>query len=69
VGQITDNPKTVQKSQMAANRYFSADWGKNPLFGVFLAFSGEKTVCRRLCEARSHSGAYIYTGEEFLRER
>jgi hypothetical protein len=69
VDQITENPKTVQKSQMASNRCFSADRGKTPLFGMFLAFLGEKVVRRKLCKARSRSGAYIYTGEEFLRGR
>lgn len=66
---IADVGKTIQKSQMAANRCFNADRGQNPTFWAFLPFSGEKSVYRKLCEARSHSGAYVYTGKEFLRER
>ena len=66
---ISDVGKTIQKSQMAANRCFSVDRGQNPTFGVFLAFLGEKSARRKLCEARSNLGEYIYTAEELLSEK
>lgn len=68
-GHIAEIGKTIQKSQMAENWCFRAYWVENPTFREFLPFWGIKIVRRKLYEARSLFGTYIYTGKEFLRDR